>query len=288
MSPIGRAFIVLNLILATAFAIIGGQLLQNQHKYKDMLATQKVEHAEERKGLEGQIGQLQDERNKFEVASNSNQTQLQAAQLQIGREQDTNKRLSELTSSQAADLKKATALQEQANTDAKAAYADARKAYDASIDAGKVRDEAVRAKDSAEGENRNLKNEIASLNGTIGEKDLSIAALERDNSEQKLLVAAATARGFIRAMAAPTLSGTVTNASGRLVTIAVADNPGNVDIQDQISRMPFRFAIFDESGFKAEAVATKYEASANAILCKLMFTKGVATVRTGDKASTKP
>jgi hypothetical protein len=288
MSPIGRVFIVLNLILAAGFAVTGGQLLQNQHKYKDMLNTAKAEHDEERKGLNSQIVQLQDERNKFEVASSSNQSELRAAQTQLGRVQDDNKRLSELTSSQAADLKAVRSLQQQANTDAKAAYADARKAYDASIEAAGVRDEAVRLKDSAEGENRNLKNEIASLNNTIAAKDQSIADLARDNSEQKLLVAAATQRGFIRSMAAPTLAGVVTNASGRLCTISIGDNPGNVDIQDQISRMPFTFAIYDENGYKAEAVATKYDASAKAVLCNLRFTKGAATIKNGDKASTKP
>ena len=88
-------------------------------------------------------------------------------------------------------------------------------------------------------------------------------------------------------MAAPTLAGTVTNVSGRLCTISVADNPGNVDIQDQILRRPFRIAIYDEAGYKAEAVATKYEPSANAILCNVMFTKDSAQIKTGDRASTK-
>ena len=193
-----------------------------------------------------------------------------------------------MTSDQGADLKKAVALQKAANTDAKAAFAASQEAYKSSIEAIGARDEAVRARDAAQGENRDLKNTIASLNGTISEKDQTIAALERDNSENKLLIAAAEANGFIRSMAAPSLAGTVTNASGRLCTISVVENPGNVDIQSVINRMPFSFAIYDDNGYKCDAIATKYEASAKSVLCTLRFTKGETIIRTGDKASTKP
>lgn len=288
MSPIGRVFIVLNLVLAAGFAVLGGQLLQNQHNYKSQLAQEKADRKADAETAATTISQLEQERTKFEVASSTNQTELTAARLQIANLQDDNKRLEATTSSQAADLKKAVSLQEAANSDAKAAFAQAKQAYDNSIAAIKAKDEAERARDAAQGENRDLKNTIASLNGTIGEKDQMIASLQRDNSENKLLIAAAEANGFIRSMAAPSLAGTVTNASGRLCTIAVGENPGNVDIQSVINRMPFAFAIYDENGYKCDAVATKYEASANAVLCTLRFTKGETVIRTGDKASTKP
>ena len=125
------------------------------------------------------------------------------------------------------------------------------------------------------------------LNETIARKDQEILGLRRDNSEKDLLIAAAKVRGFSEAMAAPSLSGTVTNASGRLCTISISANPGNVDIQDQINRRPFSFAIFDDSGYKAEAVATSYVESANAVMCTIRVRNGGATIRTGDKASTQ-
>jgi hypothetical protein len=288
MSPIGRVFIVLNLVLAAGFAVLGGQLLQNQHNYKAQLAESEAGRKADAETAASTISQLELERTKFEVASTTSQTGLDDARRQIANLQDDNKRLSQLTSDQAADLKKAVSLQEAANTDAKAAFKASQEAYNNSIAAIKEKDEAVRARDDAQGENRDLKNTIASLNGTIGEKDQMIASLNRDNSENKLLIAAAEANGFIRSMAAPSLAGTVTNASGRLCTIAVGENPGNVDIQSVINRMPFSFAIYDDNGYKCDAVATKYEASANAVLCTLKFTKGETVIKTGDKASTKP
>src|SRR5262249_5185847 len=61
---------------------------------------------------------------------------------------------------------------------------------------GKPRDDAVRAKDTAEAENRELKAKVAALNGTVTDKDLAIAGLTKDKSELQLLVDVATARGF--------------------------------------------------------------------------------------------
>ena len=58
--------------------------------------------------------------------------------------------------------------------------------------------------------------------------------------------------------------------------------------QSVINRMPFSFAIYDDNGYKCDAIATKYEESAKAVLCTLRYTKGEVVIRTGDKASTKP
>jgi len=288
MSPIGRVFIVLNLFLAGGFAVMAGQLLNKQANYKEQLATEKAAHEADNTKKEQEKDALRQELSNAQVAKTGFENQLGALQNANSKLQDDNKRLEALTSSQAADLKKAVSLQEAANERAKAAFDASQAAYNASIEAQKVRDDAVRSKDTAEAENRNLKNEIVALNETIGSKDQQIAGLERDNSEKDLLIAAAKVRGFSEAMAAPTLAGTVTNASGRLCTISIADNPGNVDIQDQINRRPFSFAIYDANGYKAEAIATKYEASANAVLCTVRVTNGSAQIRTGDKASTQP
>lgn len=287
MSPIGRVFIVLNLFLAGGFAVMAGQLLNKQANYKQMLADEMDLHEKDVAEKDAKISDLVAEKGNIDVAKTTLEQQLDAARNTVAKLQDDNKRLSELTSSQSADLKKAVSLQEAANTSAQAAFAQAKEAYDASIKAQAVRDDAVRAKDAAVAENNNFRNDIAALNETISRKDQEILGLRRDNSEKDLLIAAAKVRGFSEAMAAPSLSGTVTNASGRLCTISISANPGNVDIQDQINRRPFSFAIFDDSGYKAEAVATSYVESANAVMCTIRVRNGGATIRTGDKASTQ-
>jgi hypothetical protein len=88
-------------------------------------------------------------------------------------------------------------------------------------------------------------------------------------------------------MAAPTLTGTVTTASGSLCTIKISDNPGGVDIANTIATNPFSFAVYDSTGYKGEAVATRYVAEANAVLCNLKLTADGRSIKEGDSASTK-
>lgn len=183
-------------------------------------------------------------------------------------------------------MKKLVAAADAANTEMKAAFGQAKSAYEMAIADQKAKDEAVRAKDTAEGENRDLKTEIANLKSTIETRDGSIKSLETEKSQLGLLVKVAEANGFLRSMATPNLSGLVTTAAGNLVTIQITDNPGNVDIKAEIERGKWGFAIYDASGYKGEAFPERYEASANAVLCKVGLTKGGA-IREGDKAATK-
>jgi flagellar biosynthesis chaperone FliJ len=286
MSPIGRVFIVLNLVLAGGFAYVSGTFLQKQDNYKQQLEKANKAHADKVKAFEGQITQLEQERNTFENAKTANETDLLSTRNQLAQANDENKRLHGQIATLEGDVKKLVAIAEAGNTESKAAFDRAKSAYDMAIADQKVRDDAVRAKDAAEAENRTLKTAIASLEETVKSKDLNIAGLEKDRSELNLLVSVAVANGFSPAMAAPNLTGLVTSANGRLCTIQITDNPGKVDIADQIAKRPFKFAIHDASGYKGEAVATKYEASANAVLCNIFLVKDAASIKEGDKAAT--
>ncbi|MCB9879652.1 MAG: hypothetical protein H6835_18820 [Planctomycetes bacterium] len=289
MSPIGRVFIVLNLALAGGFAFVAGNLLTKQDNWKQKFTAEVAKHDEDNKRNEQSIHNLEQERNTADVAKTSFESQLAAAKVRLGELEDDKKALTAITDQQKADLKKIASLQETQDQRLKAAFDQAKEAYDASIAAANTKDDAVRAKDAAEAENRTLKTTIASLNETIDGKNLAIAALERDNSEQRLLVEAAIVNGFSPAMAAPTLAGSVSNfdAGSRLCTIVVESNPGNVDIKDQIQRRPFLIGISDATGYKGDAIVTDYVPSANSLLCKMQFWKDGTVIKAGDRASTK-
>lgn len=287
MSPIGRVFIVLNLVLAGVFVGFGGTYLQKQHDFKSQLTAEQQARSEDVSRLQRDITRLEQERNNFENAKTARETELDAMKNRVAQVEDENKRLHQQNASFEGDIKALTSLAQAANTEMKAAFSQAEAAYKMATADQKVKDEAVRAKDAAEAENRTLKTNIASLQETISGKDLQIAGLEKDVSEKNLLVAVAKQKGFLEGMAAPSLAGMVTNASGRLCTIQVTDNPGDVDIAEMIAKMPFSFAIYDASGYKGEAVATRYEPSAKAVLCNLKLVKDNASIKEGDRAATK-
>lgn len=285
MSPIGRVFIVLNLLLAGAFVGFSGTYLQKQSNFKQLYEAEQTAHAETKSAREIEKTRLESERTNFEIAASTRQTELGATQHQLAGVQDDFKRLNQQFASMEADYKALRSIAEANNKVTEAAFGKADDAYKMAIADQKAKDEAVRAKDAAEEENRSLKNTIASLNDTVTGKDLQIAGLMKERSENHLLLAVATEKGFVPSMAAPNLSGAVTHASGRLCTIAVTDNPGNVDIASEIARNKFSFAIYDASGYKGEAVATDYNEAQKAILCNVILVNKGA-INEGDKAST--
>ena len=287
MSPIGRVFIVLNLVLAGAFVGFGGTYLRKQHDFKTQLLAEKEARATEVQGLQSEVSKLEQERNQFENAKTARETELDANKVRLAAVEDENKRLHQQVATFEGNLSSLVSTAEAGNNQAKAAFEQAQAAYAKAIADQAIKDESVRAKNEAEAENRTLKTTIASLQETIGNKDVEIAGLNKDLSEKGLLLAVAQQNGFVNRMAAPSLTGMVTNASGRLCTIQVTDNPGDVDIAEMISKLPFSFAIYDASGYKGEATATRYEPTAKAVLCNLTLVKGDAVIKEGDRASTK-
>ena len=285
MSPIGRVFIVLNCVLAGAFVGFSGSYLQKQHNYKEQLNVAKAAHKADQETWTTEKTRLESERAQFELAKSTTETKLGERDVQLASIQDENKQLQQQLASMEGDLKGLRSTAEAANSQSKAAMDQALAAFKRSEEFQTTKDEAVRAKDAAEAENRTLKGTIAARDATVSEKDLAIADLNKEKNELNLLVSVAQQNGFVPGLAAPTLNGTVSHVANNLCTISITDNPGKVDIQDQISKRSFSFAIYDASGYKGEAVVTAYHAKDNAVTCNLMLQKG--TIKEGDKASTK-
>ncbi|MFT4513891.1 MAG: hypothetical protein ACI89X_004288 [Planctomycetota bacterium] len=136
--------------------------------------------------------------------------------------------------------------------------------------------------------------EVAVLRQQLAEKDRHLDYLASEvqrleqAGEQKRLMARAEAARMHALLPVPDLAGKVIRVSGKLCVVVVDKNPDNVDIKKAIAQMPLRFAIYDENGFKAEAVGTKYLAGANTVLGRMIFTKGETTIVIGDKVCTKP
>ena len=85
MSPIGRVFIVLNLFLASGFAVMAGQLLNKQANYKQMHADVSAEKDTAETKFLQQIEDLKTERGNAENAKTSFETQLAGGGPEEGR-----------------------------------------------------------------------------------------------------------------------------------------------------------------------------------------------------------
>jgi len=279
MSPIGRVFIVLNVILAGTFVGFSGTFLQRQHEYKTRLETEQKAHKTDVDAVTSKLNETVGELARANSQKSTLEQELGAVKNDRDAKVDELKLVNARVASTEADLKKLTSVAEATKVAMESAFEQSKKAFDKAVEDQKSKDDAVAAKNTAEGENRALKAEIAALNEKGSQKDVSIAGLTKDNSEKQLLIDVAKAKGFMESMAVPQLAGTVSLISGRLATIAITDNPTNAEVKPG-----YKFAIYDASGYKGEARVTSVDASAKAAFCTLEISKG--EIKVGDSAAT--
>ncbi len=277
MSPIGRVFIVLNLILAGTFVGFSGTHLQKQFNWKKQAEKAQGELDSARKEMGSEIERLRSDLSTMTTAKSTLETELSQTRNERDNAKDEVKRLETTNASQDADLKKLASEIGGIKSNADAAFAQARDAYQASLAAAKDKDEAIRTKDAAVAENRDLKNQVASMTETISQKDLQLADASAEKSRLNLLVDVAKAKGFLEGMAVPALAGTVSSVSGNLCTILV-------DKSDEEIKPGYSFAIYDSTGYKGEAKVTSVDSERRAAFCRLEIKNG--EIKTGDKAST--
>lgn len=282
MSPIGRVFIVLNLLLAGTFVGFAGTYLQSANHWKELhgkkseeLTKEHSERMADRKNSEELINKQQNEK----VTLDNN---LANVKVENGKLVDENARLQKQLAGIEADVKTLTASAAAQRAENQTAYENANKAYAMAMADQKTKDSAVREKDDATAKLRDANFKIQGLEENLKDRDVKIAGLNKDLSETKLLVDVATTKGFLKSMAVPPLAGTVSNvnAGGKLVTISITQNSTNADVKPGYS-----FAIYDGNTYKGEARVT--EAADGIAFCTVEKQKDGTTIKVGDKASTQ-
>jgi chromosome segregation ATPase len=172
MSPIGRIFIVLNLILSAAFLGWASNAVQKTEKYKDDLAAAKKAHADELAAKEKELSDLgvelngvkdqqrtfREQRDGFEAESNRLKTQLD----EFKRANDTmSANLTKIQSTLGDYNNSITQLSQQKDAAIERAH-EAERARDAAV---AEKDAAVVAKSNAEEATNNANTRIGDLEG---------------------------------------------------------------------------------------------------------------------------
>lgn len=103
----------------------------------------------------------------------------------------------------------------------------------------------------------------------------------------------------------PVLAGRVSKVSGGTCTVMVDANPGDTNIHQAIQdrsvtfslydddgfveecqRCAMRFSIYGVDGFKQQVEAIRFDAAANAVICRALWDEQDLQVAVGDKADT--
>jgi hypothetical protein len=283
MSPIGRVFIVLNLILAGTFVGFAGTYLKRAADWKQKHEALVADKAKNDARLQAEIENRTNERNQAQrqlstAKSNFDREKSQREQLEKDN-QDLLARLTKLQADYAVIAQNTGAMAKQIEV----AHTNSEQALARAIAAEKAKDDAVDAENKA-------KREIDRLNFTIRNKDTEIANLNGANKkldqtrrEQAVLLDLVRIKvPGVFATLQPSVSGRVewVATTGKLITIGV--NAGG-----EFLKAGHRFAIYNRTdGYLGDAVVTEWDGSKYAFATLHVTKDGARNVRVGDMAST--
>lgn len=287
MSPIGRAFIVVNLALAGGFVLMAGNYHAHQATYKSELATAKKEFEEQKTLFASQVESLTTSNNEKEnqIIALTNTERSQATKIKELDDKIAQKEnlLSELSTSIESLESSASAMAAQI----KSSTERSNQAYENALTAQKAADDARAELAKAQGELEARAREINGLSDTGESQSAKIAKLERDIRDKDSLLALAAAKvpGIFGVIGTPPMDGTVTEATDNLVTIKVANNSTDADGEKFRGGL---VAIYDASGYKGDVSVTSASTSGDSLYLfgRMFVSKPGTSVRAGDRATT--
>lgn len=280
MSPIGRVFIIINLVLAGAFVGFAGKYLQATTNYKKQGEEKAAADAATIKELTARLTAITESRDTATAANARNETELKSktSQLTVAEEEnkDLRKRLDNFESKMTTlngSLSNLSTVQENQNKEAKemrekwlAAEKSANEAQQAKLDA-----EAKLA--AAENDSKVKDEKIAAMDAEIkkSSEDLRVAGIELDLFRRKF-------PGFGKAV--PLVNGRVefVSADGRMVTLSLGESNGEI-------KPGATFAIYSGNKYKGEVDIV--EVTNNNAFGHVRKVVDGAVVAKGDSATTR-
>lgn len=282
MSPVGRIFIVINLLLSGCFVYFSGVYLREaadfKAKYDAEVSLRAEDNARSEVALRTQLDDLSTTKRQLDAAT----TGAGNLETQLRREREVNEANDKRIAGIMNDL---STLQANTSTTAAAIERSVKDAEDArkmAIDANKQRDDAVRAKEVAVADLRDAKDQIATLDANVAERDELVAVRDATIRGQAVkLEWFATKLPGAGLLAQPKLGGTVQriDAEGKLLTILVTDDPSEVGV-----KAGYTFAVFQGQTYKGEAQVT--DVDGKFAFCRVTRSNG-KPITVGDAASTQ-
>jgi len=279
MSPIGRVFVIVNLILSVAFVAFAGNLLQNGESYRNKFLAEQKKHQEDLKQKSDEIAKLQ-------ASLQSKTSDYNGAHRQVLDLQNLTKQLQQelkdqkdTNSQNVATLKEIKSTLEVLQTDVDKAREENKSLREKEAAAVKAQEEAENARLALEEQVASLKNEIAKLNDKIATHEATIAKLEDEKSNLDALVAMAIAKGFKPGRPEKDLDALVMavnklDQKNILVTLSVGKDDG-------VSK-GYTFDIYRGGAYKARAQVIEVDNKS----CVARVVNALRKVAKGDRAKT--
>jgi hypothetical protein len=286
MSPIGRVFIILNLLLSGAFIYFSGVYLSKATDFKQKYDLEASEHTKAKTAAAEAAAAARREVNDI----NRN---LRGAEATLSeRDSQLKERIAEIEQQKAKfdsmqqQLAKLEASYATVSSKIEVAVTESSKARQDWMEADRARTAAMRDKETSDAALAEAKMKIESLERDGAEKVAQIAALtEKTNVQETILTLAKQRLPDLLTFAQPTFTGTVQHVSkaGDLVTLAITENPGNLPLKAGAS-----FAMWNEAGYLGEATVTEILNDGQTAFARVTKRANNASIKIGDRASTNP
>lgn len=282
MSPIGRVFIIVNLVLAAAFIGFASTFLQKSTDYKALYEQEQAARATETGQLESANETLRDasrtaEQNLTRTSDLYAQEQTRNAALVA-----ENQRLSAQLDTMEGNINLITAATQSTDQTVKELVTNAQDAYRMALAAQQEKDQAVTQQETAVADLRDAEFRISQRQDEIDALTAQVNELQKSVREQEILIDVARAQGFNTIGVQPDLRGVVSvvGANGRVATVSITENPGEAEITPGVS-----FAIHSNGRYKAEAVVTSVEGTF--AFCRVEPAPAAPPIAVGDRATTR-
>lgn len=284
MSPIGRIFIVLNLLLAAVFLGWAGNNVATSHQYKTKYEAEVAAHATTESEFETQVSDLRVQLDTKSAEADTARSERDDASRDRDRLTQENSNLQrQLSEANATNDKNAAAISDiQAtldtiNTQKDEAVARAREAEIARDEALATAQEAGSRSEDLEARNAALQNDIKDLNGTIAGLNREVSSLDT----QLATLVDVTGVSVADIAAQELINASVLQAVYDIKPGLVALNVGS----DSGVKRGYTFEIYDGAQYKGQVRVENVRADMCTAL--ILRTEQGQTIQSGDKAATR-
>lgn len=279
MSPIGRVFVVLNLVLAGAFVGFSGTYLKNHTNWKQKHDTVAAEFQAKKTEDSAALESMKQDLSKATRELTAITATGKKADAELEDAKKENERLSKQVSSLESDIKEIKSGYATMVTKVESASDDAKKTLAMAMTADDEKHKALNLQKDAEAKLAEANAKISSLDTKIAELSGNIQKHEQTIGEQKTMLAAWNLK-FPGAVlgAQPDVSGRVHHVANKLVTVEITDKKG-ADLQKGNT-----LSIYNASGYKADMVVESVDG--NFAFGRITMAKDNASVAIGDSAKT--
>jgi predicted nucleic acid-binding Zn-ribbon protein len=284
MSPIGRIFSVLNLVLAALFLSWASMALSSADSFRQQLTAETNAHLSTKETLEAEKSAALTAKASAESRASSLNDQLETVKNDVARLVSEIAEKDQANSVMQADLGRISNALEAANSSRDSATEAQLAAIERANTADQDKSQALSAKQSAESQVADLRAQIAALNSQLSDKNADIVQLQKDldNKSTELAVlidATGVDAGSIIGM--PLINGVVIEALYDVEPGLVAINKGTAD---KVER-GYTFDIYNGADYKGRVrVENVRENTCTAIVTQPVDGKRIGQ---GDKAATR-